>query len=47
MMSVNSTNELGQPWVMISGVASGFGRADVQEVDRLAVDGGGELREAR
>ena len=25
MTSVNSTNELGQPWVMMSGVASGLG----------------------
>ena len=43
MRSMNSTIEPGQPWISMSGVASALGRAHVQEMDGLPVDGGGEL----
>ena len=41
----NSAKVPGQPWVRISGNASGSGRATVHEVDVEAVDGGLELLE--
>ena len=45
MMSMNSTTEPGQPWVMISGRALGSGEPDVQKVHVLAVDDRSELGE--
>ena len=44
MMSRNSTTEPGQPCSRISGRAFGSGDFDVQEVHRLTVDLGAELR---
>ena len=41
----NSTTEPGQPWVMISGMASGWA-TDMHEVNAEPIDLGRELREA-
>ena len=45
MSLICSNTEPGQPWVMISGSAFGWRRADVDEVDVDAVDGRHELRQ--